>query len=474
MSKMPVVEGLLKYANENVTPFHMPGHKNNRRNFKELNIIRDFLYKFDNTEVPGLDNLHIPQGMILQGEKMAARAFRAGESYFLVNGSTSGIYAAIMGLTKPKDKIIIQRNCHRSVYTAVLLGNLDAAYVNPTIIDEFNIAVSLNAYDVIRCMDDNPDAKAVVVTYPTYYGTCSDIKTIIDEAHKRNMLVIVDEAHGAHLPFNKNLPSPSLDLGADVSVTSLHKTTPAMTQTSLINIRHGLNSDGIKFMLRAFQSTSPSYILMASIDAARCIMEDEGDRLLGELINNIEIFRNKVSKLDSYKLLGREHIGKSDIFDVDITKILIKSSTGGLELEKILRNDYKIQVEMSDIDNILLICSIGDEKEAFVRLYDSLADINKKYRKVKNANIILKMPSYKKAAGISEAYYRPHRMVKLKEAVNSVSAEFAVPYPPGVPVVVPGEVITDEIIEYLDMIKRYGISINGLSDINGEYIEVAD
>ena len=474
MSKMPVVEGLLKYANENVTPFHMPGHKNNKRNFKELNTIKDFLYKFDNTEIPGLDNLHIPEGMILQGEKYAARAFNAGESYFLVNGSTSGIYAAVMGLTKPKDKIIIQRNCHRSVYTAALLGNLDVTYVNPTILDEFNIAVSLNNNDVIRCMNENPDAKAVVFTYPTYYGTCSDIKTIIGEAHKRDMYVIVDEAHGAHLPFNKNLPAPSLNLGADVSVTSLHKTTPAMTQTSLLNIRRGLNSDGIKFMLRAFQSTSPSYILMASIDAARYIMEDRGEKLLDELLYNIDLFRNKISQLNTYKLLGREHIGTADINDVDITKILVKSPIGGLALEKILRKEYKIQVEMSDLNNILLICSVGDEIEAFKKLYDSLADISKKYRKVINKNIILKMPAYIKAAGINEAYYRPHRIVKLKAAVNLVSAEFAVPYPPGVPVIVPGEVITEEIIEYLDMIKSNGILINGLSDINGEYIEVVD
>ena len=474
MSKMPVVEGLLKYVNENVTPFHMPGHKNNKRNFNELNIIKDFLYKFDNTEIPGLDNLHIPHGMILEGEKDAARAFNSGESYFLVNGSTSGIYAAVMGLTKPKDKIIIQRNCHRSVYTAALLGDLDVAYINPTIIDGFNIAVSLNIDDVIRCMDENPDAMAVLVTYPTYYGTCSNIKTIIDEAHKRNMFVIVDEAHGAHLPFNKNLPQPALELGADVSVTSFHKTLPAMTQTSLLNIRRGLNSDGIKFMLRAFQSTSPSYILMASIDAARYIMEDRGDKLLDELLYNIELFRNKMWELNDYRLLGREHIGTADIYDVDVTKILIKSPVGGLELDEILRKEYKIQVEMSDLNNILLICSVGDEIEAFKKLYDSLYDISKKHRKIKNNNIILKMPTYIKAAGINEAYYKPHRIVKLKDAVNLVSAEFAVPYPPGVPVVVPGEVITGEIIEYLDMIKSNGISINGLSDMNGEYIEVAD
>lgn len=467
-----MIDGLMKYVNENVTPFHMPGHKNNKRDFEELEIIRENLYRIDNTEVPGLDNLHMPEEMILSGQKLAARAYGAGESFFLVNGSTSGIYSMILGSTKPGDKIIVQRNCHRSVYMSCFMGDLNPVYVNPEIIQEFNIASALDIEDIKRTMDSNPDAKAIVVTYPTYHGICSDLEEIVTEAHKRGLLVLVDEAHGAHLPFNRRLPKSAMECGADASITSLHKSTPALTQSSLLNVAEGINTESMKFMLRLFQSTSPSYVLMASIDASRHIMEDRGEGLLDELLDNVNNFRNRVNSIGTYKILDKSHVGKASIKDVDLTKIVINSPYGGKNLDNVLRNNYGIQVEMSDVNNITLITSVGDTSYDFEKLYISLYDISKRLDLMEDKGSDTRIPEYKIAMNMREAYYREKERIRLEDSKGYISAEMVAPYPPGIPILLPGEVITSDIIEYIKQSRDNGIALNGISDSTAEYIEV--
>ncbi|MDF2673026.1 MAG: aminotransferase class V-fold PLP-dependent enzyme [Clostridiales bacterium] len=491
LNDIPIIRGLRKYIDEGVISLHMPGHKNNRRGFEELNWIQDNLYKIDNTEVPGLDNLHMPEEMILEAQMAAARAFKSNRSYFLVNGSTSGIYGMILGVTKPGDKIIVQRNCHKSVFMACLLGDLEAVYLNPTTLEDFNIAVSLRVEDVIKVMDENRDAKAVVLTYPTYYGTCMDLERIAREAHLRNILVLVDEAHGAHSYFSPRLPKGAMECGADLSVTSLHKTIPAMTQTALLNTAN-IKTEGIEFMLRVFQSTSPSYVFMASIDAARYIMEDRGKQLIDELLDNINIFKEKLSLIP------------------------------GVKLDEILRKEYGFQVEMSDLNNIVALTSIGNDGESLEGLYNALFEIAMKYGSRENGvesgslwagkaaeasfwemksldgvpvpiceadnsdirNKPMGVQSYNGEVDIGEkvntakismraAYYSPKIKVKLSEASGMISCEMVSPYPPGIPVLLPGEIITNEIIELIYFYKSRGIHINGLSDKSAEYIEVA-
>ncbi|WP_035377267.1 aminotransferase class I/II-fold pyridoxal phosphate-dependent enzyme [Fervidicella metallireducens] len=472
---MPIVEGLIDYINEDIIPFHMPGHKNNKRQFNELNVIRDNLYKMDNTEVPGLDNLHLPEEMILHSQKLAAQAYKAAKSYFLINGSTCGIYSMITGTTKPGDKIIVQRNCHRSVFMACFLGGLNCVYVNPRILDEFNIAVSVETSDLIKIMDENPDAKAIVITNPTFYGTCCNLEEIVKEAHRRKILVLVDEAHGAHFPFNDNLPKSAMECGADVSVVSMHKTTPALTQTALLNVSKGVDTEGIEFMLKLYQSTSPSYILLASIDTARYIMQEKGRILTDELLVNINEFRDKMSSIEEYRLLGKEHIGVKGVSDVDITKIVISSNFGGKNLDNLLRQKYGIQVEMSDVNNITLICSVGDNKESFDLLYNALIDVIKNKEKVnKSIHFKKSIPGYKIAINMREAYYTKKRRIRLCEASGMISGELVAPYPPGIPVLLPGEYITDEIINYIEFVKENNIPLNGINDGTAEYINVLD
>lgn len=467
-----MIDGLMKYVSENVTPFHMPGHKNNKRDFEELELIRENLYRIDNTEVPGLDNLHMPEEMILRGQQLAAKAYGANESFFLVNGSTSGIYSMILGLTSPGDKIIVQRNCHRSVYMSCFMGNLNPVYVNPRVLEEFNIASALDIEDIKNIMDLNMDAKAIVVTYPTYHGICSDLEEIVREAHRRGILVLVDEAHGAHLPFNKKLPKSAMECGADASVVSLHKSTPALTQSSLLNVAEGISMESIKFMLRLFQSTSPSYVLMASIDASRHIMEDKGEDLLDELLDNVNNFRNRINSIGTYKILDWSHIGKASIKNVDLTKIVINSPFGGKNLDNLLRNDYGIQVEMSDINNITIITSVGDTSYDFEKLYISLYDISRRMNPMENKEGGRRIPEYKIAMNMREAYYREKKRIRLEDSKGFISAEMVAPYPPGIPILLPGEVITSDIIEYIKQSRDNDIALNGISDSTAEYIEV--
>lgn len=470
---MPVLEGLIKYAEEKNISFHMPGHKSNLRNFQELDEIKKYLYSIDLTEVPGTDNLHCPEDIILQGEKLAARAFGACKSYFLVNGSTCGIYSMIMGNTRPGDKIIVQRNCHRSVYMACLMGALETVYITPEIIPGFCIPGGLSLMQVKRTIEENKDAKAVVVTYPSYYGICSDLKAIADLAHENNMLLLVDEAHGTHLGFSDGLPKSALSLGADASVVSLHKSTPAMTQCSLLNTTKGVNDEGISFMLRMFQSTSPSYILMASIDAARHIMEDRGRELLGQLLENISSFREKAKDLKGFCMLDKSLIGKYGVHDVDLTKLVIFSPMGGRKLEEALRRDYSIQVEMSDLNNAVLIGSVGDNRESYDSLFNALRALNET-RNPEASAVVPCQVSIENIQAISmrDAYYSPKERIRLKDAAGRISCELAAPYPPGIPALLPGEVITREIIDFICQQVECGIPINGLEDSTGEYISV--
>lgn len=485
---MPIIEGLKKYIDEGVTSLHMPGHKNNTRSFPELNWIQDNLYKIDNTEVRGLDNLHMPGEMILEAERAASGAFKANKSYFLINGSTCGIYSMILGVTRPGDKIIVQRNCHKSVFTACLLGDLNAVYVNPSIIKGFNIALSPTSEDVIGAMDDNKDAKALVLTCPTFYGTCMDLKRITEEAHRRNILVLVDEAHGAHFYFNQRLPMGAMECGADAAVTSLHKTTPAMTQTALLNVG-SIDAAGIEFMLRVFQSTSPSYVFMASMDAARHIMEDRGRELIDELLDNIEAFKKKLSKLPFYRVLGKEHREDGGFYDIDQTKLVISSPIGGVKLDEILRDKYGLQVEMSDINNIVVLTSVGNDGEVLEKLYDALVEIAGMHENFERGSIWLSETQSNRGnessfvqgylgnssvISMRAACYSPKRRVRLKDAAGRISCEMVSPYPPGIPVLLPGERITPEIVELIYLYKAEGISISGLSDKSAEYIDVAE
>jgi len=480
INRTPLYDGIVEYIGEKNLSFHMPGHKNGKGilKIKEKPDFKDNLLFLDLTEVPGLDNLHVPEDIIQEAQEYAARAFRSDYTYFLVNGTTCGVYSMILGVTNHGDKIIVPRNSHRAVAGALIIGGLWPVYYEPDVDMDKGIAVSVSPEIIEKTIMENPDAKAVLVTNPTFYGTCSDIEAIADIVHKHNMVFLVDEAHGAHLPFSKKLPVNAMDAGADVAAQSAHKTLSSFTQSSMLHVRRGrVDIEKIEFMLRLTQTTSPSYILMASLDLARFQMEEHGEELLDDLIGMVDGFRERVNSIPDIYCFGREVIGQHHIVDVDPTKLTINFKNFGMtgtRISEILRSEYKIQVELSDLYNILAMATIGDEMEDYERLYDAINGISEKYSSERETRdipqILWKMPY--QALSPREAVYEPMEMVDFKKSDGRVSAEIIAPYPPGIPVILPGEIITNDIIENIAKVKEAGIKINGPRDQRLEKIAV--
>lgn len=480
VNKTPLYDGIINYIQEGNTSFHMPGHKNGKGilKLKEKIDFKDNLLFIDQTEIPGLDNLHMPEGIIKEAQYLAARAFRSDYTYFLVNGTTCGVYSMILGTTNEGDKIILPRNSHRAVAGALIIGGLWPVYYEPEVDFERGIAVGVSPEKIEEIIIKNPDAKAVLITNPTFYGTCSDIEKIANIAHKHNMILLVDEAHGAHLPFSKKLPICAMDAGADVAAQSAHKTLSAFTQSSMLHVRKGrVDVEKIEFMLKLTQTTSPSYILMASLDIARYQMEEHGEELLDNLIHMTKKFRDKINELTDVNCFGNEIIGQNSIYNFDPTKITInfrKMNIEGTKVAEILRSKYKIQIELSDIYNILAMATIGDSMEDYEKLYEAIHDINKKYKedsiKKELPHIVWKMPY--QALSPRQAIYEPLEMVNIENCYGRISAEIIAPYPPGIPVIMPGEIITKDIIDNVLKVKEAGIKINGPRDQRLEKIAV--
>ena len=474
---IPIVKSLIEYRDEGAVPFHMPGHKRGSIYKKVgLDFLSGDLLAMDTTEVPGIDNLHCPESAILTAQNLAAEAFGADYSFFLVNGTTAGIYSMIMAAANPGDKIIIPRNCHRSVYGAVILGRLIPIYINPETDDELGIAMGIKPETVEYILEKHWDAKAVVITNPTYYGTCSDLKRIAEIVHKKGMMLLVDEAHGSHFGFNKRLPMSALEAGADITAQSTHKTLPAMTQSSMLHVKSSMvDMERLKQFLRLTQTTSPSHILLASLDAARYIMQEKGRELLDDSIDWSNWARDEINSIAGLYCLSSDRIGRYGVADLDPTRITVNFRAigiSGTEAEAILRKDFKIQVEMADLYNIVAITTIGDcraDYERFVSALKSIAGaMGSGMAETKAPTVSLKPPELSIMPW--EAIYCEKDQVEASNSIGRICGEMIIPYPPGIPVLMPGEVITREAYEYLKLCVQTGIKINGASDIRLEKI----
>ena len=468
--KTPIINSLNNILENDIISFHMPGHKKGSI-FKKLgyeNLLEN-IYKLDTTEILGTDNLHYPKDTIKKSLDIASETFNSDKTYYLVNGSTCGIEAAIMAVTNPKDKIILNRDCHQSAINACIICDIDPIYVSPNIDRESNNLYGVNYEDVKKVIDNNLDAKVLFLTYPTYFGHVFDLKNICEYAHSKDMLVLIDEAHGAHLGLNNNLPNTALSQGADLVIQSTHKTLPAFTQSSMIHIKGDrIDRNRLSSMLRITQSSSPSYLLMASLEIAVDIYINNGRELMTDLIDNINEFKIDISKLKNIK------IDESD----DITKIFLNTKDLGItgyELENILRYKYKIQVELSNYYGVLLIATIGNTKEEFSRLKKALTEIdidNKKHISLKSISYPMSIP--KKVLTPRQAFYSNIKSVKIENSIGEICGEYIIPYPPGISLISPGEEITKEVIDYVIECKNKGMIVSGVKDNNLEYIQVID
>lgn len=464
-----ILDELMKNNKNNLISFHVPGHKNGKiydlLGYKDL---LESIYKMDTTEIIGTDNLHSPEGIIKKSQEKASRVFKSDKTYFLVNGTTCGIQASIMSICNDNDKILVNRDCHHSVINACILGNINPVYIDYKLDNDYFILEGVLEEDVIKSIDENLDAKALVLTYPTYYGATYDLEKICEYAHKKNMVVIVDEAHGAHLGLSEKLPKTALEQGADIVIQSTHKTLPSFTQSSMLHIKGGkVDSSKISEILRIIETSSPSYLLMSSLEIATEIYEKYGRDLMDKLLENIDNFIKDISKNDFVKVYNK----------FDKTKIFIslkKLGITGYELEKILRKN-NIQVELSNYYGVLLICTISNYYDDFESIKNAINNIitdkkDKYFEELKTINYPKIIP--KKILNPREAFYKNKKSVKIYDSIGQISGEYIIPYPPGVSILSPGEIITKEIIDYILYLKEMNIS--GISDTSLENIKIIE
>jgi lysine decarboxylase len=464
----PLYKTLMDYVKNQIIPFHMPGHKQGRT-FPEEYLVN--LAKIDLTEVPGLDNLHNPEGPILEAQKLAAKAFGARESFFLVNGTTSGIYAAMYAVLNPDDKVLIMRNSHKSVYNGLVLTGAVPVYINPEIDYEDGIPMGVDINKLEEYLKKDESIKAVVITYPNYYGFCSDITGISDIVHKYNKILIVDEAHGAHFPFSNNLPLSSLQAGSDIVVQSVHKTLSSFTQSSILHLNSDrVDTNRLKYSLSLFQSTSPSYLLMSSLDLARDYMEKEGKNRLEKAIIIADYARHEINTLGGVRCLGEEILGSFGIVDFDKTKLTVSVKNIGIkgtEAEKFLRENFNIQVEMADTFNILAMVTLADDKEKIDLLIKGIKGLANVKKDKKTAEEVAAYPDTPEMVlKPSETVRQKTKLISLEEAEGCVSADFIIPYPPGIPLICPGERIKKDMVKYINVLYNKGIKILGLKNNN--------
>ena len=471
----PLEEAMIAHRLNRVVPFDVPGHKGGRGN-KELT---DFLgincLKADVNSMKPLDNLCHPVSVIKEAQELAAEAFHAEHAFFMVTGTTGAVQAMIMTTCKAGEKIIMPRNVHRSAINALVVNGAVPIYVNPGVNKRLGIPLGMGVEDVKKAILENPDAKAVLVNNPTYYGICSNLREIVKLAHEHGMKVLVDEAHGTHFYFGENMPVSAMNAGADMAAVSMHKTGGSLTQSSLLLCGKDINADYVRQIINLTQTTSGSYLLMASLDIARKNLSINGRELFAKTVKFAEYAREEINKLGGYYAFGDELCDGDAFFAFDKTKLSVHTrdiGLAGIEVYDILRDEYGIQIEFGDLGNILAIISAGDRALEIERLISSLSEIKRLYSKDKAGlfdheyiNPDVTMPPQK-------AFYGDKKLVPLGESTGKVCGEFVMCYPPGIPILAPGERITDEIIEYIKYAKKKGCSLTGTQDITIENINI--
>ena len=451
-------EQLFQYKNSDYYGFHMPGHKRNEKRF-----LAELPYGLDITEIEGFDDLHHAEGILKKAEERASRLYHSEETHFLVNGSTVGILSAILGCTNKGDKILIGRNCHKSVYHAMFLNELEPVYVYPEYEEELQINGSVSIEDIKKALKENKDIKAVMLVSPTYDGVLSDISAIADLVHEYKIPLIIDEAHGAHFGFHPYFPQNANQKGADVVIHSVHKTLPSLTQTALIHLNGKLiQKEKIRSYLHMLQSSSPSYILMASIDYCMQLLEEKREELFNPYVENIKKLREDLN--------GLKHLKVVETGEYDHSKFVISVKDATLsskELSAILLERYHLQMEMTAGSYVLAMTTVGDTKEGLERLKSALYEIDQMTETKEEDPVPFELPRLTTeftSAKVDQLIQRDGiSYLQWKDAQGHIAAEYAYIYPPGIPFVVPGEKITEEVITYLNKYEQSGFVIEGIA-----------
>lgn len=468
----PLFTGLLAHASRNPIQFHIPGHKKGAGMASEFReFIGENALSIDLINIAPLDDLHNPHGIIQEAQAIAAQAFGADHTYFSIQGTSGAIVAMIMTVCGPGDKILVPRNVHKSVLTGIVLSGALPIFMNPDLDYNLGIAHGVSLETVRRTLDLHPDAKGVLVINPTYYGVSADLKSIVELVHARGLPVLVDEAHGVHLCFHDELPLSAMQAGADMAATSVHKLGGSLTQTSVLNIREGLISPGrVQAILSMLTTTSTSYLLLASLDVARKQLATKGRSLIDRAMRLANSARAEINQIPGLYCFGPEIIGQSSSrFEFDPTKLCInvkELGVTGAEMEILLREEFNIEVELSDLYNILCIVSLGDVAEDLEMLLKALRSLAERFYRQRPANVVkVKVPTTPiLAMHPRQAFYAETEQVPLAEAEGRVIAESIMVYPPGIPVLLPGEIVAADNLEYIADCVEAGLPVQGTED----------
>jgi arginine decarboxylase len=474
----PYFTALLEYSNKNRIPFDVPGHKMGLMKNELIKVIGKKAFSMDVNAPDGLDNLNIPKGVIKDSQTLLAKAFQADRSFFITGGTTIGVLALIMSTVRAKEKIIMPRNVHKSIISALIMSGAMPVFIEPVIDTTFGIANHMTLEAFKRTVDDNLDAKAVFIINPTYFGVTGDLKSMVDYAHEHNMIVLVDEAHGSHMVFHDDLPMTAMQAGADLSATSIHKTSGSLTQSSAIFAKgNRIDYQRLVATIHMVQSTSPSSLLLASLDVARKYMYYNAHDGLTKLFPLIDSANEQLNSIDGIHALTESYFKDLGAHGYDKTKIIVDVSglsLTGFEVYKLLSREYNIQIELAEANVILCVLSIATTKKHLDALVKAFKDLSKKYKKDKSA-----VKSYQPKGNFPEAhvrprsaYHAPFKIVNYKDSVDQIAAESVMIYPPGIPILIPGEIISQKLIEDLMYYVAQGSTI--LSEAPKGFIKIVD
>ncbi len=485
--KMPFVEALESYKEQHFVPFHTPGHK---IGIEAPQLLKDWMgpaLPYDLGVMYALDDLHEPERELKEAQELTAELYGADCCWFSINGTTALIEAMIMGTVGPDETIIIPREAHRSVISGLVLSGAKPVYMDCQFDDRWGIPLGVSVEDAIKTMDAHPEAKAILLVYPNYYGVGVDIVNIVKEAHKRGLVVLVDEAHGPHLPFSKNLPIEAIAAGADLVAQSTHKSVGSLTQTSwLLGQGDKINQRRITQMHQMLQSTSPNYIFLASLDMARHQLATEGKALISRTVELSLYLRHELNKISGITTM--EYIDIQErVVNYDCTKVLIDAKVLGLtgiEFERMLR-EYRIEVELVQAHHVLVLITIGDTKESvtsLIQAVQAISDTILHTSKVANSNVVEHAENLSKDSSLlpkpivrvtpRNAMYANREQVPLRDALHRIVGETIAYYPPGIPCVAVGEVISESVLQYIENRKALGYVPNGADDMSLETIWV--
>lgn len=476
-NRAPIHEALEQFKYRRVVPFDVPGHKHGRGNPELTNFLGEKCVGVDVNSMKPLDNLCHPVSVIKEAEMLAAEAFGAANAFLMVGGTTSAVQSMVLTACKRGDKIILPRNVHRSVINALVLNGAIPVYVNPEVDKKLGIALGMKREQVANAIKENPDAVAVLVNNPTYYGICSDLKAIVEMAHEAGMLCLADEAHGTHFYFGENLPVSAMAAGADMAAVSMHKSGGSLTQSSLLLTGKNVNAGYVRQIINLTQTTSGSYLLMSSLDISRRNLALRGKEIFKTVTDLATYARDEINAIGDYYAFGKELIDGDAVFDFDPTKLSVHTldiGLAGIEVYDILRDEYDIQIEFGDLGNILAYLSIGDRMQEVERLVSALAEIKRRFKGDPSGLLTQEYIDPIVVASPQEAFYAPKKSLPIMETEGHICSEFVMCYPPGIPILAPGERITKDILKYIAYAHEKGCQMTGPEDAKIENLNVLD